>query len=25
MPGKKRPDRLSAPEGWTYEAGGQAN
>ncbi|HWY73422.1 MAG TPA: hypothetical protein VNW98_07250 [Burkholderiaceae bacterium] len=19
-PGKKRPDRLSAPEGWTYEA-----
>jgi hypothetical protein len=24
-PGKKRPDRLSAPEGWTYEAGGQAN
>jgi len=20
-PGKKRPDRLSAPEGWTYEAG----
>ena len=21
VPGKKRPDRLSAPEGWTYEAG----
>jgi hypothetical protein len=22
-PGKMRPDRLSAPEGWTYEATGQ--
>jgi hypothetical protein len=21
VPGKKRPDRLSAPEGWTYQAG----